>query len=621
MAWVERLVTRTSQPQDAVGVDWSNPLTRGLEFAYLPGHRRDSAGKLPGVPLLGVNTTSFGASIVQPGTDSNNGLVIKSGQLLGPLQNSTVIGIASTSATININDQGTAGQIGTNGNAIYCERGAVDGNDIYKLGASGVTSQNAEFTYRNDAGTLLQSRMYGTLNDGKSHLFGAVKRGTQHIAYLDKSSTSGTFGSGSTAFTNASNQMIIGSDAGDSLASWNGKIDLVSGWSRALSDAEVKSLSDNPWQIFEPEVQRIWVGDGVSAGGPGDAFGSASDLTLAATAAIGAGAASASAGAVGLVLSQASAGATGNAQASSPLADLALSAAMATATGDAQSTGLLPNLGLSPAAATATGGATASATASVADLLTSPASASATGQAQTSGSVAGLAASAISGTAFNTALGTALGSPANVALSGVAGLAQGAASTATSVAGIALAAATGAASNTADAQAEAAFAALLINPTTGAAYGASHAVGSLPLVALAAASGTASSATVTKGRPASDTSNTGWAASTGVDLYAMLDEEVPSAIDYISASSVGAVCEMALNSTTYPGSAAQRLRYRASSSTGHSVIVRLKQGAIVIRSETQALTDTDTEYSIALTPGEIAAITSGALSVQLESAA
>jgi len=100
----------------------------------------------------------------------------------------------------------------------------------------------------------------------------------------------------------------------------------------------------------------------------------------------------------------------------------------------------------------------------------------------------------------------------------------------------------------------------------------------------------------------------------------MLDEVVPDALDYISASSLGAVCEVALNATQYPGGASQQLKFRASSSTGNSVIVRLKNGATVIKTLTQALTVTDTEYTMALTAGEIAAITSGALSVQIESA-
>ena len=100
----------------------------------------------------------------------------------------------------------------------------------------------------------------------------------------------------------------------------------------------------------------------------------------------------------------------------------------------------------------------------------------------------------------------------------------------------------------------------------------------------------------------------------------MVDEVVPDALDYISASSVGAVCNMALNTTAYPGTASQQLKFQASSSLGNSVIVRLKEGTTTIRSHIQLLTPIDTEYTITLTSGEIAAITSGSLSVELESA-
>ena len=124
----------------------------------------------------------------------------------------------------------------------------------------------------------------------------------------------------------------------------------------------------------------------------------------------------------------------------------------------------------------------------------------------------------------------------------------------------------------------------------------------------------------TVGRPTSDTSNTGWTPSTGVDLYPMVDEVTPDALDYISTTAIGSICKMALNTTAYPGTASQQLKFRASSSTGNSVIVRLKEGATTIRSATQVLTAVDTEYTLTLTSGEIAAITSGSLSVELESA-
>jgi hypothetical protein len=126
--------------------------------------------------------------------------------------------------------------------------------------------------------------------------------------------------------------------------------------------------------------------------------------------------------------------------------------------------------------------------------------------------------------------------------------------------------------------------------------------------------------TSTIGRPLGDTSNTGWVPSSGDYLCLMLDEVVPDDADYISTATAGSICSISLNPTTYPGTEYQKLKYRASSSTGNSLIVRLVNGTTTIRSQTQALTPIDSEYTIALTPGEIAAVTSGYFSVELESA-
>ena len=135
------------------------------------------------------------------------------------------------------------------------------------------------------------------------------------------------------------------------------------------------------------------------------------------------------------------------------------------------------------------------------------------------------------------------------------------------------------------------------------------------------AAGSMSSDVPTIGRPASDTSQGAWAASTGSDLYAMINEVTPDAANYIVTTATGSICEMPLQTTEWPGTSAQVLSYRASSSTGNSVIVRLKNtGGATVRTETQVLTSTDTLYEITLTALEIAAITSGALSVELESA-
>ena len=99
----------------------------------------------------------------------------------------------------------------------------------------------------------------------------------------------------------------------------------------------------------------------------------------------------------------------------------------------------------------------------------------------------------------------------------------------------------------------------------------------------------------------------------------MLDEVSPDDADYISTSSIGAVCKFGMNATQYPGSASQQLSLRASSSTGNGILVTIKDGATTIATRTLTLTPTFDLHTITLTSGEIAAITSGNLTVEMTS--
>lgn len=120
------------------------------------------------------------------------------------------------------------------------------------------------------------------------------------------------------------------------------------------------------------------------------------------------------------------------------------------------------------------------------------------------------------------------------------------------------------------------------------------------------------------GRPVSDTSNTGWLPSTGGALYPMVDEVIAEYADFIYATNAGSVCEMALNTTAYPGTASQVFEFIASSAYSNTVQARLKNtGGATVATWTQALTATPTTYQKTLTAGEIAAIASGALSLEL----
>ena len=63
---------------------------------------------------------------------------------------------------------------------------------------------------------------------------------------------------------------VFQSTAGDrsSATYWNSPSALLVGFDTYLSEDDVKSLTANPWQIYEPEVSRIWVDDGASVSLP-----------------------------------------------------------------------------------------------------------------------------------------------------------------------------------------------------------------------------------------------------------------------------------------------------------------------------------------------------------------
>lgn len=248
----------STQPQNLIGIDWSNPITKGMEFCYLPGILTNLVNRTSLATRRDTNTKTLGTAIYTPGTATTNGVNVTngSGKLLGPLQQSSLIAFSSTTAGLISVGSNTDGLISTNGNAIYSER-AASGNDIYKLCwscDSNALTLYAEFTYRNDGGTLLQHRInIGRKNNGIPIFSAVTKNGTAHYVYCAGLGASGTFGSSSTAFTDAGLQRLINADLGDGTASWNGVTYFVIGFSRTLSINELNSLNKNPWQLFKSQ--------------------------------------------------------------------------------------------------------------------------------------------------------------------------------------------------------------------------------------------------------------------------------------------------------------------------------------------------------------------------------
>lgn len=123
---------------------------------------------------------------------------------------------------------------------------------------------------------------------------------------------------------------------------------------------------------------------------------------------------------------------------------------------------------------------------------------------------------------------------------------------------------------------------------------------------------------VTVARPSADTSVGTWSASSGSNLWSMLNENLYNDTNYISTASIG-TCEIALNATAFPGTSNQTIAYRASSLTGNGINVTLKQGPTIIANWSHGLTTADILYTQTLTAPQIASITAAALSITLTS--
>ena len=128
-----------------------------------------------------------------------------------------------------------------------------------------------------------------------------------------------------------------------------------------------------------------------------------------------------------------------------------------------------------------------------------------------------------------------------------------------------------------------------------------------------------STVTAQYARPTSDVSAGTWTASSGSDLFAMLDETAASDADYIVTTGTS-TCEVALGTLTDPSSSAGHIvRYRISATSG-GIIVRLRQGTTTIATWTHASAPTSlTTYEQTLTGGEADSISDySALRLQFE---
>ena len=223
----------TSQPQTAVGIDSSNPITRGLVFALNAANRRDSISGATAV-LSGTSYQAVGLAGISHKSPTT--------QVPGAFTYTVNIASAFDCTTVVVFRSVTA-------QAAYHYVPTLNFNSAEPVVFSSTGSQSVFSTTGNASTTIT------TLSAGRVYVLAGVKRVNSQEQYVNgvKVTTDVTGNRAVGAITTVS----VGRPSGGNNVE-NAEYYEVLHFNRALSPHEVAVLSANPWQVFAPLERRIW---------------------------------------------------------------------------------------------------------------------------------------------------------------------------------------------------------------------------------------------------------------------------------------------------------------------------------------------------------------------------
>ena len=330
--------TRTAQPAQPSGVEWANPLTRGLIVAI--------SGSKPVELVNGVALRSEGGPAIAGAPPGMSGPRFdgSSGVLWAPipriaLGNWTLLQVVRGNSPATDRRSFNVGNSTTNTVIVAIGTGASNAAKVRAVGVNdaGTAPGDTGQVSAADAFVNTGSRVVGLRYDRESGyqcFVNGVADG--FAAYVDAASTytvdrvgvGALYRTGAAAFF-----------AGDSFGAF--------AWSRALSNEEIAEASRNPWQLFAPEPRRIWVpgtapsGLTVNAGiGAATAAGLQATISLGRTVAAGIGAGTAAGLQAGISLSRTVAAGIGAATATGLQAGISLGRTVGAGIGAATAAGL-----------------------------------------------------------------------------------------------------------------------------------------------------------------------------------------------------------------------------------------------------------------------------------------
>lgn len=233
MFFIPRCQIWTQQPQGPVKANASNPITKGLAFAALPGVGDVVSGGMP--VLSGSSTISANKSgrnykspaTQVPGAWTYNVNIPASFDItvFVVFRNITAQSASPAVPTLNFNSPETVFFSSTGSQSLFSSTG------------------NASTTIT-------------TLTAGQTYALAAVKRGNSQYQWVDgQLATTDVTGNRAVG---ACSQVSIGRPGGGNNLQ-NAEYALIAYFNRALNDSEIKSLSANPYQLFDSQASRIFV--------------------------------------------------------------------------------------------------------------------------------------------------------------------------------------------------------------------------------------------------------------------------------------------------------------------------------------------------------------------------
>lgn len=241
MPWIERV--RTEQPLDAgVGVDWGNPITRGLRVILNGADNQVAPWTIIGGASRSLDQTGISRLVNGSNQALSTPLDLTNTKAVTVVSLMTPVGYSSP---YNMFWEFTADGNAVNGGfALYSNNSSAR----IDIGCNGGGTDSANYSPRFATGVPVSLAATYDHTKPNGQQIGLFTNGVPTAVTV-----SGSLG-GSGSFGNST--LYLGARTASTLWAYN-KYTFFVLFDCRKTDAEIKSLYDNPWQVFEKE--RIWV--------------------------------------------------------------------------------------------------------------------------------------------------------------------------------------------------------------------------------------------------------------------------------------------------------------------------------------------------------------------------